>query len=294
MKQHETTNLPQIPQRPSTAHKGTFGTVLGVGSSRGMSGAIALAGRAALVCGSGLVRLAVPDPILETVAGFDPNYTTLPLPADRRGRISLSAFKTVQQHAEAATALFLGPGLGRSVGLDVFVKRILQTVKRPMVVDADGLNSLDIPDEPFGPNIVFTPHFGEFARLTGVPSPSEEQLEARIAAAQKFSKRLNVTLVLKGHATIIVQGDCVAVNSTGNPGMATGGSGDVLTGMIASFLGQGFEPFNAARLGVYLHGLAGDLAAERLGQASVLATSIIEALPDALRRFDVMSSSPCK
>jgi len=283
MKLCETTNLPQIPLRPPTAHKGDFGTVLGVGGSRGMSGAVALAGRAALVCGSGLVRLAVPDPILETVAGFDPNYTTLPLPADRRGRISFSAAKTILRHAESATVIFLGPGLGRSAGLDVLVKRLLRAIGKPLVVDADALNALGVPNEPFGPNIVLTPHSGEFSRLTGTSTPSEEQREERIAAAREFSKRLNVTLVLKGHATMIVQGDRVAVNSTGNPGMATGGSGDVLTGTIASFLGQGFTPFDAARLGVYLHGLAGDLAAERLGQASVLATSIVESLPDAVR-----------
>ena len=277
-------NLPQIPERSPTAHKGTFGTVLGVGGSRGMSGAVALAGRAALVCGSGLVRLAVPDPILETVAGFDPNYTTLPLQADRRGRISLAAVNTVLRHAEAATAMFLGPGLGRSARLDDFVKQLLKHLDKPLVVDADALNALGVPDEPFGSNIVFTPHSGEFARLTGASVPSEEQLDERIAVAQEFSERLNVTLVLKGHATIIVQGNRVAVNSTGNPGMATGGSGDVLTGVIASFLGQGFEPFDAARLGVYLHGLAGDIAAERVGQASVLATTIIESLPNALQQ----------
>ena len=276
------TNLPQIPERSSTAHKGTFGTVLGVGGSRGMSGAVALAGRAALVCGSGLVRLAVPDPILETVAGFDPNYTTLPLPADRRGRISLTAVNTVFRHAEAATAVFLGPGLGRSGGLDGFVKRLLKSLDKPLVVDADALNALGVPDKPFGPNIVFTPHPGEFARLTGSALPSEERIEERILVAQEFSKRFDVILVLKGHATITAQGDRVAVNSTGNPGMATGGSGDVLTGTIASFLGQGLEPFDAARLGVYLHGLAGDFAAERVGQASVLATTIIESLPNAL------------
>ena len=282
MQPHKIAYLPQIPQRLPTAHKGDFGTVLGIGGSRGMSGAVALAGRAALVCGSGLVRLAVPDPVLETVAGFDPNYTTFPLPADRRGRIALAAVKTVQRYAKTATAMFLGPGLGRSAGLDVFVKRILRTIEKPMVVDADALNALGVPDKPFRPNIVLTPHSGEFARLTGKPMPSEEQ--DRIAAAREFSQRLNVTLVLKGHATIVAQGNRVSVNTTGNPGMATGGSGDVLTGTITSFLGQGFEPFDAARLGVYLHGLAGDFAAERLGQASVLATSIIESLPEALRQ----------
>jgi NAD(P)H-hydrate epimerase len=277
--------LPKIPQRQPTAHKGTFGMVLGVGGSRGMSGAIVLAGKAALVCGSGLVRLAVPDPILETVAHFDPNYTTIPLSADRRGRLSLSAVESVLRHTETATAMFLGPGLGRSAGLDFFVARIVRNVDKPMVVDADALNALGVPDEPFGPNIVFTPHPGEFARLTGTPPPSEERLDERISVAQEFSKRFNVVLVLKGHSTIIVQNDRIAVNTTGNPGMATGGSGDVLTGMIASFLGQGFEPFDAARLGVYLHGLAGDIAAERVGQASVLATTIIESLPDALKRL---------
>ncbi len=280
------TSMPRIPERSPTAHKGTFGTVLGIGGSRGMSGAVSLAGRAALVCGAGLVRLAVPDPILETIAGLDPNYTTIPLPADRSGRISFSATETVLRQAETATAVFLGPGLGRSAGLDVFVKKILRTVEKPLIVDADALNALGTPVEPFGSNIVFTPHPGEFARLSGSSTPSEEKPDERIAAAREFSKRLGVVLVLKGHATLIVSGDRVAVNSTGNPGMATGGSGDVLTGTIASLLGQGFAPFDAARLGVYLHGLAGDFAAARLGQASVLATSIIESLPIALRTVE--------
>ncbi len=284
-------SLPTIPDRSPNAHKGTFGTVFGVGGSRGMSGAVALAGRSALLGGAGLVRLAVPDPILETVAGFCPNYTTVPISADVQGRISINATETVIRQSEAATALFLGPGLGRSAGLDPFVRKIVKRVERPLVVDADALNSLGSPTEPVEFPRIFTPHPGEFTRLTLQPTPDEEHADERIAAAVEFSKRLNVVLVLKGHATIITDGDRVSANPTGNPGMATGGSGDVLTGLIASLLAQGFPAFDAARLGVFLHGLAGDFAAKKLGQESVVATSIIDAIPEAIQWFRAVGRS---
>jgi len=288
------------PRRCRFGHKGTFGTVLGIGGSRGMAGAAALAGRAALLSGAGLVRLAVPDPILETVAGYSPEPTAVPCPADTAGRFSLEALEMLSTHAKNCTALFIGPGLGRSDELDQLVPLFLQEVSVPTVVDADALNalaaagmgvhepsvyehrSLSQNEGQHGGHLILTPHAGEFARLWKEPAPPAESLEDRKSAARDFARRHQVLLVLKGNRTIITDGTQLAVNMTGNPGMATGGSGDVLTGMIAGLVAQNFAPlYETVRLAVHLHGLAGDIAAERLGEISVTATAILNAIPDA-------------
>jgi NAD(P)H-hydrate epimerase len=278
------------PRRSRCGHKGDYGTVFGIGGSRGMAGSVALAGRAALLTGAGLVRLAVPDPILETVAGYSPEPTTIPCPADHAGRFALAALKPLLQHAADCTALFFGPGLGRSDDLDQLVVQFLRQNSKPVVVDADGLNALsaagvDSLHFPHVQPIILTPHAGEFARLRHEPTPPEECLKDRKAAAQDFARRYDVLLVLKGHETIITDGEQLTLNSTGNPGMATGGSGDVLTGMIAALIAQNFSPlFDAVRLAVHLHGLAGDFAAEQLGEESVTATAILDAIPKAFAR----------
>ena len=276
--QSQTYTLP--PRRCRSGHKGTYGTVLGIGGSRGMAGAVALAGRAALLTGAGLVRLAVPDPILETVAGYSPEYTTIPCSADSAGRFSPDALDTLLTHAEHCTALFLGPGLGRSVELDQLVPLFLQKITKPIVVDADALNALATAGmNRYEQPIIFTPHAGEFARLQ---TEDDRRQTAAEAATLNFARQHNVLFVLKGHRTIITDGERLAVNTTGNPGMATGGSGDVLTGMIAGLVAQNFATlFETVRLAVHLHGLAGDLAAERLGEESVTATAILDAIPGA-------------
>jgi len=272
--------LPRLPPRRADAHKGDFGTVLIVGGSRGMAGAAALAGMAALRGGAGLVRLAVPDPILDTVAGFEPSYMTVPLPSDEAGRIAAEAFDRIVESAERATAVACGPGLGRSAALDRLVARLYGEIARPMVFDADALNALAAAPESLnrsaGPRVL-TPHPGEFARLIG------EKLddEARREAAVQWAARRGVVLVLKGHRTLITDGPRRAVNATGNPGMATGGTGDVLTGLIAALMAQGLAAFDAARLGAHLHGLAGDLAAKRLGQVSLTARDVVAFFPEA-------------
>jgi NAD(P)H-hydrate epimerase len=289
--------LPVLPKRLRTGHKGIFGTVLGVGGSRGMAGAVALAGRSGLVAGAGLVRLAIPDPILETVAGFYPELTTLPCPADEKGRFSQTALEPLLNHLATVTATFLGPGLGRSAEIDLLIPLLLREILCPVVVDADALNTLaSLGTEHFNSffrslgnkNIILTPHSGELARLRGLPTPDEEDKESqteRIAVAKDFAEQHGVVLVLKGHETITTDGNIVALNPTGNPGMATGGSGDVLTGILAALLAQGFVPFDAAKTGVFLHGLAGDFAADRLGEESVTATSILESIPEAFQTF---------
>ena len=283
-------NLTILPRRSRHGHKGTYGTVLGIGGSRGMAGAVALAGQAALLTGAGLVRLAVPDPILETAAGYYPEPTTIPCPADQAGRFALDALEPLLTHAKNCTALFLGPGLGRSDDLDRLIPLFLRKISKPVVVDADALNALaGIEPLPQAGNaalwsdqMILTPHAGEFARLRGEPTPAEEYQDERKAAASEFARRLGVLLVLKGHETIITDGERLILNSTGNPGMATGGSGDVLTGMITALIAQNFSPImEAVRLAVYLHGLAGDIAAARLGEESVTATAILEAIPEA-------------
>ena len=276
--------LPRLPPRQPDAYKGDFGLVLVVGGSRGMTGAVALAGMSALRGGAGLVRLAVPDPILDTVAGIEPSYMTLPLPANDEGRISVEAFDEIAKAAEKATVLAVGPGMGRTFDVDQLVLRLYQEIEKPMVVDADGLSALATEPETLteaaGPRVL-TPHLGEFARLIG----RKLEADARTDAAVQLAARSNLVVVLKGHRTLVTDGRRRAINTTGNPGMATGGTGDVLTGLIAALIGQHLEPFDAARLGVYLHGLAGDLAAEQLGQVSLIARDLVEYLPKAFLHY---------
>jgi ADP-dependent NAD(P)H-hydrate dehydratase len=283
------TDLPVLfPRRPET-HKGDYGRALLVGGSRGMTGAVALAGMAALRGGSGLVRLAVPESCVATVAALEPSYMTSPLPEDRRGRIALDARLSIVRLAAEATVVACGPGMGRSFGLDALVARLYRELSGPMVVDADALNALavrrDALAQPGGPRIL-TPHPGEFARLLGrtrVPREEQENLACELAFQS------GAIVVLKGHRTLVTDGRRLAVNATGNPGMATGGSGDVLTGLVTALacqcqgLGQG--PWDAARLGVYLHGLAGDLAAAEVGHESLIASDLIRFLPAAFAEY---------
>ena len=280
------TPLPTLPERAIDAHKGHFGLALLVGGSRGMAGAMGLAGMAALRGGAGLVRLAVPDVCLDTIAAFEPSYMTAPLPSDRAGRIALAARERIVELAETATVVACGPGMGRSLGLDALVAWLYVNLPQPMVVDADGLNALssrpEVLSEPGGPRIL-TPHPGEFARLLGKTFRIAPQKAPPVAI--NLAARLGVVIVLKGHRTCVTDGTTRAINTTGNPGMATGGSGDVLTGLVAALACQGLSPFDAARLGVYLHGLAGDLAAEQLGQESLAASDLVRFLPEAFRRY---------
>lgn len=276
--------LPLLRPRRDDSHKGDFGTALIVGGSLGMAGAPALAGMAALRGGAGLVRLAVPETILDTVAGFEPSYMTVPLPIDKGGHIASAAFDRIAELAERATVVACGPGLSRSLELDQLVLRLYQEIVKPMIFDADALNALAAEPEalanPAGRRIL-TPHPGEFARLIG----RKLEGDARNDAAVQLAARCGIVVVLKGHRTLVTDGARQAFNATGNPGMATGGSGDVLTGLIAALACQHLEPFDAARLGVHLHGLAGDLAAEELGQVSLIASDLIQYLPEAFLEY---------
>jgi ADP-dependent NAD(P)H-hydrate dehydratase len=273
--------LPRLPPRAPESHKGDFGRALLVGGSRGMSGAIALAGMATLRSGAGLVKLAVPDAVLDTVASFEPSYMTVALPCDRDGRITLAARAVIEPLIDVANCVACGPGLGRSDDLTELVVWMYSSIAQPLVLDADALNALatrpDVQANPGGPRVL-TPHPGEFRRLIGDDTSTDDQL---LVHAVEFSRRNGVVVVLKGHRTLITDGSRSVRNTTGNPGMATGGSGDVLTGIITALVCQQLSPFDAAQLGVHIHGLAGDLAAAELGQVSLIASDLVRYLPQA-------------
>ncbi len=278
--------LPLLLERELDSHKGSYGTVLAVGGSRGMSGSIAMTAMSAVHGGAGLVRVAVPDPILETVAQFAPEYTLVPLPADSHGRLSEEVLEIIPELAEEASVVAIGPGIGRSESLDRMMVNLYRDLDAPMVIDADGLNALaagwDFSETPSVSALrVLTPHPGEFARLTDQSCPVET--EGRRRAAEAFAEKSGAVVVLKGSRTVVTNVDQTEVNTTGNPAMATGGTGDVLTGLIAALLAQGYGDFEAARLSVFLHGLAGDCAWLDHGFEAVTAGKMIEYLSEAFR-----------
>ncbi len=273
--------LPRLAPRSADSHKGDYGRALLIGGSRGMTGAIALAGRATLRSGAGLVTLAVPAVCQDVVANQDPCYMTVPLPCDDQGRVRREAGAKLFELLEGATAGACGPGWGRSDDLTVLVRELYTSVRIPLVVDADGLNGLATGTHGLsqpGGGRVLTPHPGEFDRLWGDRAADPE---LRCRRAVEMAGRSGVVIVLKGHRTLITDGQRTARNETGNPGMATGGSGDVLTGVITALLCQGLSPWEAARLGVYVHGLAGDHTARRFSQVAMTALDLIDCLPDA-------------
>jgi ADP-dependent NAD(P)H-hydrate dehydratase len=278
--------LPRLPPRRPDAHKGDFGRALLIGGSRGMAGAIALAGKSCLRSGAGLVKLAVPECVLETVAGFEPSYMTVSLVCDSAGCLFAQARDQLRPLIDDATCIALGPGLSRSTELTQLVRGLYTSAPKPMVVDADGLNALaaaaDGLSTPAGPRIL-TPHPGEFARLAKTPADKKPTRDEQITDAKRLAATHGIVILLKGHRTIITDGSRLAENSTGNPGMATGGTGDVLTGIITALVCQGLAPFDAAVLGAHVHGLAGDLAAAELGQVSLIASDLLRYLPKAFQ-----------
>ena len=278
--------LPAGPPRPPDGHKGTFGRVLIIAGSRGMSGAACLSGMAALRGGAGLVTVAVPESILPIVASAEPSYLTLPLAEDSHGRIAAGCLEALQAACERNTVVAFGPGCGVSEGLGVVVQELYRNTARPMVIDADGLNLLARGPRPLpaaAASRILTPHPGEFARLSGRPLDVIQQERETLTA--EYARQNGVVLLLKGPSTSITDGQRVAINSTGNSGMGTGGTGDVLTGLIAALLAQGMPAFEAAQLGAHLHGLAGDLAAQELTQPALIASDLIRFLPRAWAQF---------
>jgi len=275
--------IPKLKPRAVDGHKGDYGKVCIIAGSVGMSGAAALAGRAALRCGAGLVRVATPKSVLPIVASIEPSFTTISLPEDNLGRISAKAINTILKAVGENDAVAFGPGIGISGALRSVLETLLEQQQLRLVIDADGLNNLagikNWPDR-LKAKLIITPHPGEMRRLwSGL---LREQLPPdRQQQAAQLAQQTKTVVVLKGAGTVVTDGQKVYINKTGNPGMATAGSGDVLTGAITALMGQGLSDFDAAVLGVYIHGLAGDIAAEKIGQVSLMTTDIIESLPEA-------------
>jgi NAD(P)H-hydrate epimerase len=277
--------LAGIPERPHAAHKGDFGRVLIVAGSPGMTGAAALAGESALRAGAGMALVACPEgcnPILEVKLT---SCMTRPLPQTKAGTISKRAIKEILALQETWPVLAIGCGISTHRECRDLVLGVLPKWKGPLVVDADGLTHVATRTEVLEEcheDIVLTPHPGEFARLSGKSIRSIQG--RRSEAAAEFAAAHKVVTVLKGSGTVVTDGERVYVNGTGNPGMATAGSGDVLTGIIGGLLGQGVAPFEASALGVHLHGLAGDIAARDVGEVSLVAEDLVTYLPRAVQR----------
>ena len=278
-------SIPRLARRKRDSHKGDYGRVLIVGGSRGMIGAPALAASAALRSGAGLVKMALPASIQLISASLEPCATSLALPDTAAGTFSLAAVGKITAAAKDHDVIAIGPGLGTSAALTKLVASVISLAGKPVVIDADGLNNLaqirDWPKKALA-RLLLTPHPGEAKRLWSSLSKSAWPNDRR-AVALGLAHACRQTVVLKGAGTVVTDGSRIYVNKTGNPGMATGGSGDVLTGVIAALIGQGMSLFDSAVLGVYLHGRAGDLAAEMLGEVSLTARDLLEVLPDALR-----------
>ena len=278
-----------IRPRPRDANKGTFGHVLVIGGSLGKAGAAAMAGMSALRTGAGLSTVATPKSVLATVAGFHSELMTEACEETEAGTISLRAleYAHIDNLVKGKTVLAVGPGISRHEETAEFVRTVVEKYATPIVLDADGLNAFDGRAEKLNGKeraLVITPHPGEMARLTGLSIPEIQR--DRIGIARSFARTHEVSVVLKGHRTLIALRDGeVWVNTTGNPGMATGGTGDVLTGMVAGMIAQNPERITEAVVAaVHLHGLAGDVACETMGEQSLVATDLIEALPEAFQR----------
>ena len=286
MKLQTIKQIPKLKPRAVDAHKGDFGKVCIIAGSTGMSGAAALAGLAALRSGSGLVRVATPKSVLPIVASIEPSFTTIALAEDSVGRISTKAVNTILNATSENDALAFGPGIGVSGELQSVLETLLEQEGLRLIIDADGLNNLARMKDwsaKLKAKLILTPHPGEMKRLWSglfrerLPTDRQQQ-------AVQLAKQTKTVVALKGAGTVVTDGQKVYVNKTGNAGMATAGSGDALTGAIVALMGQGLSSFDATVLGVYIHGLAGDIAAERIGQVSLMATDIIDAMPDAFSK----------
>ena len=289
---------PLISPRPRNSNKGMYGHVLVVGGSVGKAGAVAMAGFSALRAGVGLVTVATPKTVLPTVAGFHPELMTEPLDETGGGTISSHALELLRELASKKTVLAIGPGISRNEETAEVVRKIVTDSEIPIVLDADGLNAFKGKAKDFnrrgrrgsaevaekGRTLVLTPHPGEMARLTGLSTPAIQR--NRINVARSFVQEHGVILVLKGDRTIVAAPDGEAwVNPTGNPGMATGGTGDILTGIVAGMIAQNPQrAFEAVLAAVYLHGRAGDIARDHVGEHSLVATDLVRTLPEAFRR----------
>ncbi|MFH1797931.1 MAG: NAD(P)H-hydrate dehydratase [Candidatus Omnitrophota bacterium] len=281
--------LSKISVRQKDSHKGDYGRVFVLAGSRGMTGAAFLCSQGVLFSGSGLVINGIPKSLNQIMETKLTEVMTLPLPETKNGELSVEAKKEILDFSKKCDAAVIGPGLGRGAEVCKLVKELIKHLEIPLILDADGINALDGKIDFLKKRkgrIVITPHPGEMARLMG-KGISEVQAD-RTETAKEAAKLSGSIVCLKGHATVVADPDGnVYINKTGNSGMATGGSGDVLTGMIASFIGQGIDDFSSAVTGVYLHGLAGDIAADKKGQFSMTASDILTCLPEAFKKAGI-------
>ncbi|MBW4054831.1 MAG: NAD(P)H-hydrate dehydratase [Proteobacteria bacterium] len=284
----ENTIRPLLQRRDRQAHKGTFGHCLIVAGSTGKTGAAALSANSAVRAGSGLVTLAAVENIHSILELKTTEVMTVPLPDSGRGYLANNAFTMIEKLLEGKDAVAIGPGLDRHPETCALIHNLVETIALPLVIDADGLNALaedvSVLKRKKSQQVILTPHPGEMSRLTGISIPDVEAI--RISVAQEFARNYGVFVVLKGARTIIASpAGIAAINGSGNPGMATGGVGDVLTGIIVSLLGQRYTAWVACRLGVFIHGFAADMVAEEKGEIGINATDILEKLPYAYNKL---------
>jgi hydroxyethylthiazole kinase-like uncharacterized protein yjeF len=279
---------PMLRRRDRQAHKGHFGHCLVIAGSTGKTGAAALSANSAMRAGSGLVTLAVAESLHSILEMKTTEVMTVPLPDSNSGHLTSSAFPAIEKLLDGKDALAIGPGLGRRPGTTALVQTIVESVSLPLVIDADGLNALaediTILRRKKSADVILTPHPGEMARLLGTSIPDVEAI--RISVAQEFARNFGVFLILKGARTIIASPTGIAaINGSGNPGMASGGMGDVLTGIIVSLLGQHYSAWDACRIGVYIHGYAANLVADQKGEIGISASDVQEMLPLAYNKL---------
>lgn len=279
---------PLLHRRDRLAHKGNFGHCLIIAGSTGKTGAAALSANSAVRAGSGLVTLAVPESLNFVLEIKTTEVMTVPLSDSGSGHLTNSSFPAIEKLLSGKDAIAIGPGLDRRPGTYALVQNLVENIDLPMVIDADGLNALSeditILKRKKSKQVILTPHSGEMSRLLGNSIPDVDAV--RILVAQEFARNNGVYLVLKGARTIIASPEGIAaINSSGNPGMATGGMGDVLTGIIVSLLGQGYPSWDACCLGVFLHGFAADMVAEDKGEIGIIASDVIEQLPYAFNKL---------
>ena len=274
-----------IPVRKLNSHKGDYGHVFILAGSAGLTGAAYLTSYASLLSGSGLVSLGIPKSLNAIMEVKLSEVMTKPLEETKDLCLSLRALGQIKRILPGVDALAIGPGLSGNQQSQQLVRKLLPFLTTPAVLDADGINALVGKLKVFCNlkcKLVITPHPGELARLLKLKVAEIQKNRTKIAKG--FAKKYNLVVVLKGQRTVVANGDGeVYINDTGNPGMASAGCGDVLTGIIASFLGQGFDSFTAAKLAVYLHGLAGDYAAKKKGEVSLIASDILDNLPQAFK-----------
>jgi hydroxyethylthiazole kinase-like uncharacterized protein yjeF len=276
-------HIDKIPSRREDSHKGDYGKVLVLAGSKGMTGAAYLCSQGALYSGSGLVTNGIPESLNPVMEIKLTEVMTLPLAETDNQSLGLKAKPKILDFAKKCDVVAIGPGLGMDGSTKMLVGELLDEVEQPVVLDADGINALEGNIDALRKRehrMVITPHPGELARLMN--KDVEEIQSNRTDMAKSVAEVTGAVVVLKGHRTVVASPEGkIYVNETGNSGMASGGTGDVLTGMIASFIGQGIDDYSAAVCAVYIHGIAGDVAAEEIGQFSMTASDILDFLPEA-------------